>query len=427
VRLGSVLGSPAGQDVSGVEDPIFRRRADRPWRRLALGLLLALLVHGLFGLGVLGLALLGLLTGPRVTVNQPESVALMNVPASQWEANRSVGNRPPAPPGARSQPAPVPRPLEKKPEAMPKGQVVDVAPGNDQKPADDAKYLAEHDNTVARESRAKDQTAFYKNAMPRRTTTLPPSQATGHDNTDKATVRGNQGLGQDEREKSQGKAAAHFDVPTTEKRDRLAVIEQGKHGELRNQTESEGVRGNANRLRITPGEAGSEGAEVGSEGRLGDRNVANLMPSASTLDKIAGAAPNDHLSQVDEGNGTFLNTREFKYATFFNRVKQSVGEHWDPSAPLRQRDPEGRIYAYKDRYTMLAVTLDTSGHLKQVVIDKSCGVDFLDQEAVAAFERAQPFPNPPPGLADHGEVHFAFGFFLEVSAGSNLRLFRSRD
>ena len=65
------------------------------------------------------------------------------------------------------------------------------------------------------------------------------------------------------------------------------------------------------------------------------------MPSSAALDKIIGAAPNDHLD-VDQGEGTFLNTREWKYATFFNRVKQAVGRNWDPNEPLRQRDPTGR-------------------------------------------------------------------------------------
>ena len=47
--------------------------------------------------------------------------------------------------------------------------------------------------------------------------------------------------------------------------------------------------------------------------------------------------------------------------------------------------------------------------------------------AVAAFERSQPFPNPPPGLVDHGLVHFSFGFFLEVNSASSFKIFRSRD
>lgn len=413
--------------MSSAGDPIFRRRPDRAWPRLAAGLLLALLAHGAFVAVVALFAVLGWLNSPSGGPKLPEAVSLVNVPNSAWEANRSVGNRPT--PKAPSLPTPEAQkpPEEQKPETLPKGQVVDVAPGNDEKPSDDAKYLAEHNNKVGKQTRSKDQTAFYKNAMPKRTTTLPPSETTGHDNVSKPSVAGNQGLGNDNRAKQEGKQAGHFDVPTAEKRDRVAMLQNDKHGEVQNQQESEGVKGNSNRLRITPGPQGGGEEESASEGKKGDRNVANLMPSAATLDKISGAAANDKLDDVEEGEGTYLNTREFKFASFFNRVKQSVGEHWDPSSPLRERDPEGKIYAYKDRYTMLSVTLDPSGRLKQVTVEKSCGVDFLDTEAVAAFERAQPFPNPPPGLLDHGEVHFTFGFFLEVNSGGSLRIFRSRD
>jgi hypothetical protein len=49
-------------------------------------------------------------------------------------------------------------------------------------------------------------------------------------------------------------------------------------------------------------------------------------------------------------------------------------------------------------------------------------------EAVKAFERAQPFPNPPPGLlATDQTVKFQFGFFLELTGRPGMRLFRSAD
>ncbi len=144
------------------------------------------------------------------------------------------------------------------------------------------------------------------------------------------------------------------------------------------------------------------------------------------LDKIAGAAANDHLKDVEEGDGTFLSTREWKYASFFNRVKQSVGQNWDPNTQMRLRDPSGQIYGGRDRYTMLTVTLDQTGRLKDAFVEKSSGLDFLDLEAIKAFERAQPFPNPPPGLlATDATVRFQFGFFLELSGRPGMRLFRS--
>jgi TonB family protein len=197
---------------------------------------------------------------------------------------------------------------------------------------------------------------------------------------------------------------------------------------LPNRTETEEVRGNSDRLRVVPG--GVDGAEEASQGRTGTPGVANLLPSQAVLDKITGAAANDvsKLDNVEEGDGTYLNTKEWKYASFFNRVKQSVGMHWNPGAQLRLRDPTGNIYGGRDRYTVLAVTLNDRGQVREIYVEKSCGLDFLDLEAIQSFERAQPFPNPPPGLVQgDSAVHFSFGFFLEMSGSPRMRLFRSNN
>jgi TonB family protein len=149
------------------------------------------------------------------------------------------------------------------------------------------------------------------------------------------------------------------------------------------------------------------------------------MPSQAVMDQIIGGAPNDHLEDAEEGEGTYLNTREFKYASFFNRVKQSVGMHWNPNATLMRRDPTGTTYSGRDRHTLLSVTLDERGRVANISIEKSCGLEFLDMEAVESFKRAQPFPNPPAGLLeDDSKVRFKFGFFMEMGGGPRMRLFR---
>ena len=171
------------------------------------------------------------------------------------------------------------------------------------------------------------------------------------------------------------------------------------------------MTGNSSRLRIQMG-APEGGEQTASPGRAGSQSLRTLTPSASVLDKIAGAPASDvtALDDVEEGAGTYLNTREWKYSSFFNRIKQTVGMHWDPNTVVRQRDPTGGIFLYKDRYTILTVVLDDKGGLKTVAVDKSCGVDFLDREAVSAFRRSQPFPNPPPGLQNSdGEIALGSG------------------
>ena len=413
----------------------FSRRPDHRGRRIGVALVVGLLFH--LGLAAL-VALLGVLgilhPGSERWQGDHAPVALVGIPAALWEQRRTPALRPLSPSANdASKTLPLePKPKDKPPEPPPKpdGQVVDVEPGNDQKPDDSARFLAEHNNQVKKESRAKETSRFYKNAMAKTTTTVPNADAVGHDVTVQKTESGNKGLANDDTERRPS-AAPHreFEVPDIQKRSQLALATDGTHGEVHNQTESQAVHGNSKRLRLLPGtlDPGTE-PEAGALGRMGDHNQINLLPSDATVDKIAGAAAPDHLDDIDKGEGTYLNTREFKYATFFNRVKQRVGENWDPSSPLRERDPEGRVYAYKDRYTLLTVALDDRGRLLQVTIEKSCGVDFLDHEAIAAFERAQPFPNPPPGILDGaGQVKFNFGFFLEVNSSSALRIFRSRD
>nr|WP_216672599.1 energy transducer TonB [Corallococcus exiguus] len=355
---------------------------------------------------------------------RPTSVAVRPLTSDQWAKNR----------GAVTPQQTKPRPTEKrepkeekKPdETKPQGQVVDVAPGNDQQ-SPDAKYLAEHNNTTEKETRARDQTAFYRNAMPQKT--APQKQeGAAQDQVQPPRVSGNNGTGADDRAQSQGGKKPVFEMPETRRKQEIAMKtdprERGPGMAVKNQSESDATQGNAKRLRIQPGQ-GEDSEQEGSTGRVGSPGLATLMPSQAAMDKVVGAAPNDMLRDQEEGDGTFLNTREWKYASFFNRVKQSVGMHWNPNEQLRMRDPTGNIYSGRDRQTLLTITLDERGAVKDIQVEKSSGLDFLDMEAVASFKRAQPFPNPPSGLlSQDATVRFQFGFFLEMGGGPRMRLFR---
>ncbi len=345
-------------------------------------------------------------------------VALRPMSAEQWAKNRAPASDGSKPIARRD--APVPLREKKKPEAIPEGQVVATAPGNDKvDPA--AKYLSESSNTVEKETRAREQTSRYQNPMPQRTA---KSKREGAGEGDSEKRAGNEGDGADDRKKTDAPRRELLEVPDVEAREEVAMRESatGQGLKVANRTESDKVKGNSSRLRVQEGEPGGAD-EAGSRGRTGVGMV-NLMPSAAVLDQIAGAAPNDHLRDLEEGEGTFLNTREWKYAGFFNRVKQSIGQNWNPGEQLHARDPSGEIYGGRDRYTVVNVTLDERGLIKDLYVEKSSGVDFLDREAVRSFERAQPFPNPPPGLLkDDATVKFSFGFFLEMSSGG-MKLFR---
>lgn len=356
-------------------------------------------------------------------------VALRSISSATWQQNRAVDPRRQS---ARSSALPAPEapkppepPKPKEPEPIPKGKVVDVAPGNGQRPDDDAKFLAPTNNRVPKETFSKDATTRYENAAPRPSSTVAPSDGAGRDLVDRAVIAGNGGTGQEDKPASDGSKKAVFEVPRVSKREELALKFDGLGGTMKNQRGSQEVKGNSDRLLIQMG--GSEGEDAdASSGRAGTPNLVTLAPSARVLDRIVGAPASDLIpsDDVEIGAGTYLNTKEWKHSTFFNRIKQYVGMHWDPNTAVRTKDPTGEIYLYKDRYTVVAVTLDRNGTLKQIGVDKSSGVDFLDREAMAAFQRAAPFPNPPPALQnERGEISFTFGFYLEVGR-SGLQLFR---
>jgi TonB family protein len=330
---------------------------------------LALLAHAL-GLGLfIGVSALTHVDKPPPKP-KPQPVAFRYVDPRQYSNNRGRT----APPDERRAPL------------HPKGQVVDVARGNNQV-APDAKYLAETNNRVKKETRAKEQTNKYSVATAK-TTEHPELMPAA-----KGAVGG---------QRAKEAANATLERFLNGMRQKYSLMPEKGQAGVQNPVE----------------ETNKPGLENGEADTTKSGDVA----------ESGGGAPNDDLQNVAVGDGTALNTREWKYASFFNRVKQSVGQHWSPGNELRARDPSGSIYGGKDRYTVLAVTLDETGRLKDAYVEKSSGVDFLDVEAVKAFERAQPFPNPPPGLlATDQTVKFQFGFFLELTGRPGMRLFRSAD
>lgn len=347
---------------------------------------------------------------------EPE-VALVRVPASQWDAARAAGRDEPPPARPSPTPRPPPEPPPPEPEQKP-GHVVETAPGNDEVP-EDTDLVAETNNRVKRETIAADRRAGNKVTMPRTSAAPPPSEST------KPAAPKPLALGRADAEPDglPAQAQPRRELPRLVEREKLALKLEPGMGAFRNRDATEALPGNSDRLLLQEGE-GERDAAAAAPGRPGARELTTLLPSAGVVEQITGGPAPDHVDGVDEGDATFLNTREWRFASFFNRVKATVAAQWDPSTSIRRRDPTGDMFLWKDRYTLLTVRLRDDGQLADVWIERSSGVDFLDEEAIAAFQKAQPFPNPPRGLADaQGEIRFTFGFYLETSRPA-FRIFR---
>ncbi|BDG08117.1 hypothetical protein AMPC_12300 [Anaeromyxobacter paludicola] len=400
-----------------------RRLPSRPWRRLLLALAVSLLANALV-LSEVHLDWLGKDAGAAA----PRPVALAPLSAAQWQANRSVGARPPSssarPPLAPLVPAP-PVPPRVTPEAP--GQVVDVEPSKNDAAPKDNRFVSERNNTVEKETRSRDARAGYKNTLAKPSAPDAPQVARPlerlREQLEKSPPRV---AGQQGNPKAGGRAGGGGPAgAAAEPPQRKLALGEDPNGMFRLRPPKPGLEGRPGGQGGATGAAGAAGeAGAQKEGEPGRPGKLDLHPSASTYDKLAGGPAPDRLDGVEEGEGTYLNTREWKYAGYLNRIKQAVANEWHPGDALSVRDPTGRMYAYKDRITLVDVTLDRSGALKDVQVHKSSGVDFLDRVALDAFRKASPFVNPPPGMVDqHGEIRFGFGFYLEVGS-AGLRVFR---
>jgi TonB family protein len=292
------------------------------------------------------------------------------------------------------------------------GQVVDVAPSKDDTPPKDSRFVSDRDNTVEKETRSKQARAGYENTLPSPAEKGRPARGAERKESGSSQAKRAPGSA------GTGEAAARRTAPSEAARDRLALMPRG---ELRNPLTSPPVP-----PRSRSGGEAAPGDGLEAPGDLAGKGepLAHLRPGAAAYDKLAGGPSPDHLEGVDEGEGTYLNTREWKYAGYFNRIKQSVASKWDPGASMAARDPSGARFGDKDWQTLLHVKLDAAGSLKDVAVSKASGLEFLDRLAVDAFQKAQPFSNPPAGLADErGEIVFTFGFYVQMS-GSGLRIFR---
>jgi protein TonB len=112
---------------------------------------------------------------------------------------------------------------------------------------------------------------------------------------------------------------------------------------------------------------------------------------------------NDSLENVKDDLITRLNTKEYKYFGYYNRIKNQLNQWWVPKVQQKftKMMRQGRTIASEEnKITKLVITLNDSGYLVNVQVLAESGVRDLDEAAIEAFRSAAPFPNPPKGMVD---------------------------
>ncbi len=305
-----------------------------------------------------------------------------------------------------------PEPEKKKPEPeKPDGQIVDIAMPEKEERPDDAKRLSQYDSKVKKESKARDTSPEENVTVKRQKKGLKKPKRKVETSENKLVMNT-----KPQPSKSGALQNKSLMIPDLKMAMRLDLDEKADRGTFKNRRKQErNIKGNSDRLQAMFEE---QKKSIGRN-RIGmpSNNIPrSLLPSLDdTLDVTQGAPMNDYLEKVDEGDETWLNTKGFKYAVFYNRVKRKVAQNWHPVEAQRRYDPYFRIHGYKTRDTVLFITLDGSGVLEDAELVRSSGVDFLDQAALSAVNKAAPFPNPPPGIIEEGRIKFPFRFVFELN------------
>jgi TonB family protein len=362
----------------------------RTARRRVLSALALSLLANLFLLTRLDLSWLSQATAV------PRPVTMAPLAARDWEANRAVAPRSGEAPRALA-PVPPPTPL---PEPVPSGQVVNAARPLEppKEPPKNARFLAEFDSAVEKETRSRHSGLGSGSPAQPSAPARPPGGAAGQPDA---------------------RADAAAPKPPAEERPRLAFNFQPR-GELRRQQLTPSPE-RSPAPSPAPGAAGPQGLP----GADGSDHKLDLRPGAAAYRALGGGSP-DKIDGVDEGESTFLNTREWKYAGFFNRIGAEIYPSWvrEFRSAAEARDPSGQRFLYRDRETVVNVRLDPQGTLIDVRVIQSSGAPFLDDAVVKAWRETQPFPNVPKGLVnERGEVAFAWSFTVYGVSGSPVQIF----
>jgi protein TonB len=284
----------------------------------------------------------------------------------------------------------------------PSGQVVELPAPREEKRPEDAKFVAEHDSTVAHET--KKHGDFKENAR-----------------------QGDQGGtgSESQPEVSQGDGRLAMRTPDLGRflKEAGTASPAGRVGRA-GATYGAFDPGRPEPAGTVPALGADARPRPGGGGTRGGSGLA-LMPSEQQLARAIGSGTLDALPHTDDGEETALNAKKWKFASFMNRVKRQVAEHWHPQEEYRQRDPTGEIYGHKNRYTFLRIQLKPDGRLSNVAVEQPSGLDFLDDTTVEAVKEAAPFPNPPHQLIEsNGLINFGFGFLFDLNGPPEMRWFK---
>lgn len=168
----------------------------------------------------------------------------------------------------------------------------------------------------------------------------------------------------------------------------------------------------------------TEAKPIEAEGVKRNWKTLSLKDLSVGGDGKTASASDDNLDGVNNGNRTILSTREFRYFSYYNRIKDLLRQYWKPSVEQRlyKMWARGTAVTKDELVTSLLVLLDEKGQIQKISRVLSSGHVELDEAAIESFQKAGPFPNPPKGIIeDDGFVRIKWDFVLKTEASPRIQ------
>ncbi len=245
------------------------------------------------------------------------------------------------------------------------GQIVEVAPPEEEERPEESDYLAEYDQTVDEETRSE---RFRVN---------PEVLARQYSD--------------EERMEQQDLLDLNVDKPSTGAQVGNDRFDPDRHGTL---------------------------ASLPSPWRVTNQEGLDDPVPSSHMSALVSGAPQNDLLDEKRGDSVQLNTKEFLYASYLNRIRRQVNFYWEQNLDNLPRS----VVLVKPRYkTEINAVLDADGALEYIEVVEISGAGELDEAVVSAFRLAGPFPNPPEGLIQRdGRVYLPdMGFTVVLGQAEN--------
>ncbi len=133
--------------------------------------------------------------------------------------------------------------------------------------------------------------------------------------------------------------------------------------------------------------------------------------------KLLGQS-SDYLEDIKLGDFTQLNTQEYEFYGFYDRIRQKLEQFWGNNlrAEADKLFKQGRSIASDNNLiTGLTIQINAKGKIVDIKLKSTSGMKELDDAAVKSFNQAGPFPNPPVGmLKSDGRAVIEWGFVVNT-------------